>query len=488
MPAIGGLAITDSALRFAVFTGEKKVFTSSLGLPPGILENGRIKDRANFIAALKKLHGEIGPVKKPIHAILDLPHETVYVQSFSVPYLTEGRLEETAKLNLQMISPIDFKLVYSSWQKIGEAFVEGAQLELLGAFVEAKIVDDFTSAMKEANFTVSAVEFPALSLVRIINHETDVKTSESCLVAEVSNEGLALMIVKNANLYFNHFHSWRIIGEEVGEKTISKSGFKNYLNREVQKVLNFYSSRWGGSIVKAIIAAPSMAEEITPVLEENFQLTVTNFPNAKNFPNLTGLWFPVLGSALRGFMSREEDVDISLTTAPVKTQYWQARLDNFANLWKKIVFTVLVFVTFLYGVMAVVLIKEEKALKAQPTPPISKKDLEEMRVLENKAKEFNRVVNLIVKARVNASNWSVFLNKIKELAGSGIRFKNMRLERLEVSMVGSANSETAVLLFKEKLLKEQSFRDVSLPLSEVKSNPDGTVDFSVSFRIEGSSS
>ena len=64
LPSVGGFQITNSELRFLELRQEEKGNLSvarigSLRLPPGIIESGKIKDRANFIAALKSLRDQI---------------------------------------------------------------------------------------------------------------------------------------------------------------------------------------------------------------------------------------------------------------------------------------------------------------------------------------------------------------------------------------------------------------------------------------------
>jgi hypothetical protein len=53
-PMVGGLEISDTALRFAEWSGGRWV-TAGLRLPPGLVENGKIKDRDQFIASSRSI-------------------------------------------------------------------------------------------------------------------------------------------------------------------------------------------------------------------------------------------------------------------------------------------------------------------------------------------------------------------------------------------------------------------------------------------------
>ncbi|NCQ02589.1 hypothetical protein GW816_00820, partial [Candidatus Wolfebacteria bacterium] len=70
-PGIGGLEISDSALKFVLIKENKLTFTS-LNLPAGTLEEGKIKNKENFKAALSKLHSQITfRTKKKIYIIVN---------------------------------------------------------------------------------------------------------------------------------------------------------------------------------------------------------------------------------------------------------------------------------------------------------------------------------------------------------------------------------------------------------------------------------
>ena len=42
------------------------------------------------------------------------------------------------------------------------------QVDLLGAFINSKVVDTYREALKEAGFNIVTIEFPGLALARLI--------------------------------------------------------------------------------------------------------------------------------------------------------------------------------------------------------------------------------------------------------------------------------------------------------------------------------
>ena len=111
--------ISDSALLYAEIYGGLK--TAGVKLPPGVVMDGKILDPAQFRIALKQLHTAIDSnEKKTIPVAVVLPTAGIYTQSFTTPNVGRERLQESALLNLQMISPMATDTSYMSWQLMQE--------------------------------------------------------------------------------------------------------------------------------------------------------------------------------------------------------------------------------------------------------------------------------------------------------------------------------------------------------------------------------
>lgn len=481
-PPVGGLAVAASSVRYLLIKASGVFQTASVRLAPGAIADGKIKDTGALTSALKAIRDRVAAPGKPVHVILNLPADLVYTQSFFIPILAESRIEEAARLNLEMLSPIDVKTSYASWQKIGETFSGGAQLELLGAFAEAEPINAYSRSLKEAGFAVAAIEFPALAISRLVKRGAEASAEKPYLVIEVSNEGVALMILRNLNLYFNHFHSWQSIQEEIGGKTLAVGDLKDFLLREVQKVSNFYGSRWGGAISDAILVASRLNQEVTDAIEANFPMQVTNLSLGEEHRELTADWFTVLGSAVRGLTPRHRDDELSLTTAPVKLQYWHALILNFAGTWRKVALTVFGFLIAVTLLTDLFLLGTERSFKSGGIAAVGQKELKESENLRVQAAEFNRLVGLALKAKDESAVWSSVFARIEALLGSDIVLRRIVLDRLGIVLTGSAAGESAVIAFKDRLLKVNDFAEVNLPLANLRPNADGTVNFTLTVR------
>ena len=483
-PLVGSLSLSDTAIKFLSFKNE---FSSSdrisLRLPPGIIENGEIKDEFNFTKAVISVRKQLGRRNRKINVVLNIPQTIVFTQSFNMPPINDSEMDEAIKLNLQMVSPINFEEVIYGYQKIGEVPEQNEKIEYLGAFAKKDVVLRYINILKNMGFAISAVEFPALSIARILEKDPRFERDSSYILLDIAPEGISLMAIKNLSLYFNHFHTWKSIREEIGERELTKDGFKNFIIKEIKKVGNFFSSRASSSISSVVLASPDFKEEITNAIKTNFGFNVVDFSNEK-INSFDSSWYPAVGSALRGLIPRYKDDFMSLTNDSVKMEFFHNRVFNLMDFWKKILLTVFSFLLIIFLVTDVYLRSLENNYSKQALESNSKSSTKEVSLLEEKAKKFNQNVDLLAKIKSKTSNTSNLMSTVIGLAIPGIYIDRLYVEGDKISLQGNAASENEILSFKDEMVREPNFSDVSLPLTEIRPTPNGGSKFSISFRIK----
>ncbi|MEK7212680.1 MAG: hypothetical protein AAB686_03305, partial [Patescibacteria group bacterium] len=142
-PLVGGLEISDSVLRFTRFDGERWQ-VAALRLPPGLIEEGNIRNHGQVVEALRALRAQIlGSSRSPkkINVVLSLSSVSIYSQVFSLPVIEGENLEKAIQLNVQMVSPAESAQTYSGWQRVGED-QQTVRLEILSAFIKKAVVDE----------------------------------------------------------------------------------------------------------------------------------------------------------------------------------------------------------------------------------------------------------------------------------------------------------------------------------------------------------
>ncbi len=481
---IGCLEISDTFLRFLRVNG-KKIHTASLRLPPGIIVEGMVKDRKNLFVALNQLHQQIkgafprqgffhfGLGAESIPAIVTIGAGSIYTQVFSLPYLALNRIDEAARLNLQMISPIDIKSVYSDWQIIGEELAAGGgQIELLGAFMSSDVAEEYVKTLRASKFSVVALEFSALSLVRAIKKlSVGIDLSKPQIVLFVSNEGLDFIILKNGNLYFNRFVSWRD----------STSGM---IAAEIQKVINFYYGRWGEVIGNLVLVSSNEVIEVNDALK-TLNLNVQPISINKNeLPGVDAVWLVSLGGALRGLLSRAEDNLISLTSLGAKEEYRRNKILYFVNIWRNAFIVtfglILAFNLGSFGFLYSVRKNLDNRLELTANIKIPKGLLN----LQDTIKDFNNLVAQAIRAKGYGIKWLFTLNQVWQIGGQNIIINRLHFDPITTAILigGSGSSEIEVINFKNRLVKNENFEGVSLPLSNVIKEGD-KVSFQMSMRV-----
>lgn len=486
-PRIGGLEINDTDLRYLETRGKNPVQASER-LPAGIIENGAIKDVLNFKKSLVSLHRQItARKKKKIAVILNIPDFNTYTQIFNLPFVASANIDEAAKMNLQMISPIDFATAYSSWQKVGESETEGGQFEILGAFTPKTIIDAFTKALEEASFSVVAIEFPSLALSRLMG-AAEAKPGVNIILCRLSSSGMSFSVVHKKNLYFTYANAW-----EASKMFLTE--FEDLIVREMQKVLNFYVSHWQSTPYDfaMMVPTPDLEQRITDIVKKNFSIEPKPFKTilaadiAKmNLSTLTEDWFPALGSALRGTISRSKDDIVSLASVGTKERFNREQLLGFIHLWRNIVFASLFIVVLLFTGINQFLNQTAISLSNKLDQiKVSSPSSQELTDLTDQANKFNGAVSLVAEIRQQKADLLAQIVKIQNVASTTIGIQHIAIqgENLPVLFVGQAPNQDAILKFKDALSHDPSFSEIDLPLSTISTGPGGVVNFNMTFKV-----
>ena len=481
---IGGLQITDSSIRYmelrAADGSAQIVVNKSLRLPPGLLEDGKVKDRAGFLAALKFLKHQVTlNSKRKLNVALTIPTGDVYVQAFSIPKLSGAALDEAIKLNLLVISPNPIDKTYYSWKVVGGEIRAENQMEILGVFALRDVIDGLSSVVEEAGFGIAAIEFSSLSLVRILNSYKLIQKNLSYLLIKLTQDGLIFMILKNGELYFNYFHSWDKVAYETAG--ISVASVLEIIKAESQRVLNFYYSHWGGQVSNIILITGVLTPQISNFIKSeypDFALTVVD--SSKD--NLHG----ARGAALRGLIPRIQDEDINLMGEKVINAFWRDQVFNFIGIWRNTILIVMGFMLVVFIASDFFLIKEYKGIKEVAAVNLQRPETTELAALKTQVAEFNGLVKAVSAAKSLKSDVAPFITKVNSIAAqSGVTISRfgLRTVGLDVNLSGIAPTQDKIIDFKNKIAALPEVYEVDLPLSAIAPNPSGGFSFNTTFKI-----
>ncbi len=481
-PRIGGLHISDAALSYYTPDGSGPR-TVSLRIPPGVIVEGKIPQGAQFRALLTQFREMVDSEDRTrlVPVVVTLPGSLVYTQSFNVPNVGMERLPESAALNLRMLSPIPYETAYLSWQRIRET---PERFELLGAFADRERVNALQEAIEYARFHPVAIEFPGLSLTRLVTRAY--RASEHpLLIFYLSSEGLNLVIVRNGELYFDYFRSWQSVQGKSRE--MSRAMFDEVVSQEVQKVSHFSLSRLQEAPEEVVIIAPGFEAELQQFIRDQFGFQTVTLDLAPWMADQSGAI--ALGASFRGEGDRAADTAVSLAPVGSAELFYQEQLLSFIGLWRVIVGSVLGLFLILFGGSAYLLVTQSKTLAQQLTIFADQDQRQKLQELVVRAEQFNALVGTITAARGTPQRFSVFLERIQSLAAANrIALGSFDLRSADftnpIEIGGQASSLDTVTRFKQVLQNERDFFGVSLPLSQVSTREDGSVVFSISVRFD----
>lgn len=481
---IAGLEIKDAALRLVRFQEDGSLKKAGVPLEPGIIEDGRISDRGRFIRSLNQLREQFTSVKEKVPVIAIIPSANVFVKVFSLPPLTGEKVQEAARLNLESISPIEFKNAYADWQPVGAQEKDG-KVELLGAFAAKDAVDSYTQALESAGFLPVAVEFSSLAIARLAKQYAGAVNFDKPHVAvHLSSDGIDFMIFRSGNLYFDYFVPWKLIREDSrSAREILFKDFKDTIVREIKKVVIFYGSRWGGRLDNLILITQALQPEITNLIKENFEFQVTEL-KLSGFLELDPVWFAAAGGAVRGRLPRSKDNFISLTALGTEDAYLQSEIIFFIKLWRNAILTVLAFLFIMFVAADSFLARTSNNLTEQLQSVLAVPGGIEVIKLREQAENFNQLVEKALIAKEQSQSFLPIFSKIDALLSPGITLDRLSIIAGDSSifLVGKAKDERAALDFKNRLAAA-GYKDVNLPLSDLETKPDGIVSFSLTFSL-----
>ena len=476
-PRVAGLAIGTDEIRY-VYAGEKGEEKYSIRLAEGTIDQGGVVKPDELQKALEALHDMVLPKKKEgmIKVVASLPPGAAYTQSLKIPYVGKSQLEESVRLNLEIVTPIRAEDALMGWQKIKEFDNE---IEILGAFMEKAKMESVRTPLEHAKFYPVAFEFPALSIMRMIK----IKEKQGiCALAYISNDGMNFFITKEGALYFDYFISWKEIQGE--QKEITGEIFEEALEKEMRRVSNFALGKAGQGLDRVLYIAEGLESRVEAIIRDKLGFK-TEKAEVEGV-SAGSVWYVAEGAGRRMDES-EESREINVGAGGLKQAFFEERIMRFIRLWRNIGIGVLVVFLVVDGIGATVLGKASQDISAKVAAFQAKKEGKELLALEAEVKKFNAMVASISKEKEGTRDWAAFLLNVNQMA----RSKNIRITRIEVdakngavSMSAEGTDHASVIEFKNILEKEPKLESVDLPLSKIAVVDGNNVTFSLSFKIK----
>ncbi len=481
---IGGLDVSDGGVLFVSVDPEtKKIKQFSVRLPDGVIVNGKVQNPTEFEKALKQLHQQITVDKtKRIPVVISVSDTNIYSQQFELPPLQSTNLNEAVRLNLQVLSPVDFSKAYSDWQKVENPKTRG--VEILASFVEKDIVDKIIAPIVGSNFVPVAIEQKAASLTRVILQLTSGNDPKiPYFLMYVSSDGLGFSIIRQGHLYFNRFNSWAGLSKGK-QRQISLKEFSETIIQESHRIMNFYASHFNENISYLYVVAPGMESQVKQIVEDNFSFKIE--PLVLKDYSIDQSWLVALGAAVRGLIPRSIDTEISLSPEGTEIQFFHSQIITFIQMWRSIVISVCAII--LVACVGVFLFLGSVINStAQDFNKVSGSyNVTYLNALKQQAQSFNQLVDRAILARQQQTRWAKALSGIYSQTGPNVVIDRFYIQSQDLPGVinGHATDANSAVNFKNKLAALPYLNSVDLPLSSLNQGVAGNaVVFTISFKV-----
>jgi hypothetical protein len=458
-------------------------FAASVRLGPGVMSAGRIEDPAAFGAALRELRSRIlgrrARSSARVNVVVSLSSLHIYSQVFALPFLEGESLEKAVALNLKMALPGGSENFYAGWQVLTRNSSSG-RVEILSAFLDKGTADDLVAALRAGGFSLFAIESKAISLARVTRQASGFDPHAASVVVAADTEGLDVLIVRNGYLQFDYFNTWKDLQGDA--KSITLESFQAMVVRSVSQIQNFYNSHWKEPLGDIFVGATGMQQEIMSVIGSDFGGKARELVPLTS-PPLTPEWFIAFGGALRGRLPRKDDSELSLLGIDAQAQYHEEQIEHFLSFWRLLVPLALGVLLIVFAGAIFFVGRVNSSLQQQGLLRLDPAQAREIESLKEQAREFNRSIELVEAVNAAAERKAPLLGKLLEIASRrGITINRLAIggPSDRIALTGTAGSDKAISELKEELKITPGFKDVDLPLTDIRKNG-STYTFSISF-------
>ncbi len=468
---IVGIEITDTYIKVLGFSGDtsKTWVDFKVNLPVGTIVGGNLVKLEILNAVLKKIRNNYFKKRKEkVYAILSLNTNLFYTNVLSLPNISsEKELKEAIELNTSLVSPIKLEDAYfdfEDWTQPGEA-----NKRIFITLVPKAKIDPYLKSFSEDGFELLALEFSLLSFNRLVSNYTE-KESRNFLILNFRPEGVNMAIGSgDDSLLLPTFESWNDMLKDLGETSISIETLKKYVGLEIPKLISFLASHYNQTIegFHVISNNQNFNEQISQFLINDFAFKPLKLTLPPNLATRNTDDYTVIGSALRGFINRENDTIVSLMPVGTEQKYKETRNYNYISFWAKsvsivILFMVVVFVGVDFGLFKPTL---KNIISNNLSLVISANQNQEAAILKKEAEDFNSKLDLMIIMNQKRYNWQQVLTDLSsdpQVIIENIKMINLESEKKITATFRTTNREKA-LSFRDSVKQMTIVDTVEMP-------------------------
>ena len=198
-----GLDIGSGSVKAAELMGTKKGQIlkqfAMADMPPGVIEDGMIKDHERAAETIRQLFKEND--LKDQNVAISIGGYSVIVKKISVQTMTEDELQDTIQFEAEQYIPFDISDVNLDFQILGENPANANQMEVLLVAAKKEMIDDYVSLVQMAGLNPCLIDVDAFALQNIYEQSYE-PTEDSIALIDIGASKTSLNILKeNASVF-----------------------------------------------------------------------------------------------------------------------------------------------------------------------------------------------------------------------------------------------------------------------------------------------
>ncbi|MBU4375772.1 type IV pilus assembly protein PilM [Patescibacteria group bacterium] len=272
-----GLDISDLSLKFVQLNKiRNKITIQAMGktsLPAGLIEGGEIKNKEEVAKKIKKLiaNPQFGKISSG-EIISCLPETKTFIKLIEVER-TPNPMREIISNEIEKHIPMPINEMYYDWQIIKTP--DSKQSVLIGAAPQ-NIVSQYANLLKEAKYSIVALEIEPISICRSLLAEEALKFEgafeKNYGIIDIGAKRTSMIIYSKNTILFTV--SMPISGEEATNR-IARTLKIEASQAEKAKIVCGFDERKADGIIKNILS--DMAHELIKKMRETIEFYNAHF-------------------------------------------------------------------------------------------------------------------------------------------------------------------------------------------------------------------
>jgi len=320
--SVVGLDIGSSSIKLVELsegkTGYKLQGLGISPLPPEAIVDGALMDSVTIIDTIREL---INSTKtKPKDVVTSVSGHPVIVKKITLPFMSEGELEESIKWEAERYIPFDINDVNIDFQILGSVAENPEVMDVILVAVKKDIINDYVSVIIEAGLNPVIIDVDSFALENMLAINYEIGKEEAVVIANVGASITNIDILKNNVSAFT--------------RDIFKGG--NQITEEIQRQLHIDYEEAEKIKVGSKIDSSSqpVIQDVLKSASESLAVEVTNsldfFQSTTTYEKISKLYLSGGGSKIKDFdtiLQQQIGIPVEIANPFKKIEYNEKNFD-----------------------------------------------------------------------------------------------------------------------------------------------------------------